>query len=100
LLGIFAALLRTLPADSAGRIRTLAKFVEKDYEKLAKLIDLRRDSSSRVSAIDEEIKQEKAGMGTEEQEGLSDAWFSRRLDAGLFCLQVRMLWSAPFYLSR
>jgi beta-catenin-like protein 1 len=43
LLGIFSSLLRLLPANSAGRIRTLAKFVEKDYEKLGKLVKLRRD---------------------------------------------------------
>ncbi|KAI9858901.1 MAG: hypothetical protein M1813_007203 [Trichoglossum hirsutum] len=88
LLGIFAALLRALPANSAERIRTLAKFVEKDYEKLVKLIKLRRDYASKVSMIDEEIKSEIASMDTEEQEDLSDMWFSRRLDAGLFCLQT------------
>ncbi|KAI9771168.1 MAG: hypothetical protein M1840_002519 [Geoglossum simile] len=88
LLGIFAALLRNLPADSAGRIRTLAKFVEKDYEKLVKLVSLRRDSSLKVSTIDEEIEQEKASMDAEVQGDLSDTWFSRRLDAGLFCLQM------------
>ncbi|KAI9777549.1 MAG: hypothetical protein M1839_008843 [Geoglossum umbratile] len=88
LLGIFAALLRALPANSSGRIRTLAKFVEKDYEKLVKLIKLRRDNASKVSTIDEEIKRDKTSMDAEEQEDLSDTWFSRRLDAGLFCLQM------------
>ncbi|KAH0543002.1 hypothetical protein FGG08_002610 [Glutinoglossum americanum] len=88
LLGIFAALLRALPANSPERIRTLAKFVEKDYEKLVKLIKLRREYVFKVSTIDEEIKGEVAGMGAEEQDDLSDTWFSRRLDAGLFCLQM------------
>ena len=37
LLGIFSALLRLLPGESAARIRTLAKFAEKDYVKLGKL---------------------------------------------------------------
>ncbi|KAH0560023.1 hypothetical protein GP486_003458 [Trichoglossum hirsutum] len=88
LLGIFAALLRALPANSAERIRALAKFVEKDYEKLVKLIKLRRDYASKVSMIDEEIKSEIVGMDTKEREDMSDARFSRRLDAGLFCLQM------------
>ncbi|KAJ9629675.1 hypothetical protein H2203_002056 [Taxawa tesnikishii (nom. ined.)] len=69
LLGVFSALLRLLPGESAARIRTLAKFVEKDYEKVSKLMKLRRDYASR--------RAEK-----------SDEWFSRRLDAGLYCLQT------------
>jgi beta-catenin-like protein 1 len=92
--------LRALPANSAERIRTLAKFVEKDYEKLVKLIKLRRDYASKVSMIDEEIKSEIASMDTEEQEDLSDMWFSRRLDAGLFCLQVFMSCVTSYSLDR
>lgn len=88
LLGIFASLLRLLPANSAPRIRTLAKFVEKDYEKLDKLVKLRRDYAARVSVVDRAIKQEQAGLDAEEREEMADEWLSRRLDAGLFCLQI------------
>ncbi|KAG0652818.1 Beta-catenin 1 [Hyphodiscus hymeniophilus] len=88
LLGIFSSLLRLLPANSAGRIRTLAKFVEKDYEKLGKLVKLRRDYASRVAAIDEEIRNQQAKLDPEEREEMADEWLSRRLDAGLFCLQT------------
>lgn len=87
LLGIFSSLLRLLPANSAGRIRTLAKFVEKEYEKLVKLVKLRRDYASRVAAVDSEIRAEQSEMGAEEREEMADEWLSRRLDAGLFCLQ-------------
>ncbi|KAK5662244.1 hypothetical protein OQA88_8149 [Cercophora sp. LCS_1] len=88
LVGIFASMLRLLPADSAERIRTLAKFVEKDYEKTEKLVKLRREYGSRVGAVDEQIKDEQKGMDAEEKEEMVDDWFSRRLDAGLFCLQT------------
>lgn len=88
LLGIFASLLKGLPANSAARIRTLAKFVENDYEKLAKLVKLRVDYSKRLSLVDDKIRAEKARLDVGELEERSDEWLSRRLDAGLFCLQT------------
>lgn len=88
LLGIFASLLRLLPANSSGRIRTLAKFVEKDYEKLEKLVKLRRDYAGRVAVVDEQIRNEQVNFDAEEREKAADEWLSRRLDAGLFCLQT------------
>ncbi|KAF3154006.1 hypothetical protein TWF225_002366 [Orbilia oligospora] len=88
LLGIFASLLRNLPADSAPRIRTLAKFVEKDYEKLVKIMSLRDDYSRRVSGADREIAAERQQATEEEIEEREDEWDLRRLDAGLFCFQI------------
>ncbi|TAQ90850.1 hypothetical protein B7494_g798 [Chlorociboria aeruginascens] len=88
LLGIFSSLLRSLPPNEAGRIRTLAKFVEKDYEKIGRLIVLRREYASRVEIVDRQIREEQKGMGLEEREDMADEWLSRRLDAGLFCLQT------------
>ncbi|KAK0751347.1 Catenin-beta-like protein [Schizothecium vesticola] len=88
LVGIFASMLRLLPGDSAERIRTLAKFVEKDYEKTEKLVKLRRDYGARVGAVDAQIKEEQRGLGDDEKEEAADKWFSRRLDAGLFSLQT------------
>ncbi|CZR53303.1 related to nuclear associated protein [Phialocephala subalpina] len=88
LLGIFSSLLRALPAGEAGRIRTLAKFVEKDYEKIEKLIKLRRDYAKRVAVVDDEIRNEQKKLDAEEREEMADEWLSRRLDAGLFCLQT------------
>ncbi|KAH9429174.1 hypothetical protein MCOR02_010582 [Pyricularia oryzae] len=77
LISIFACMLRLLPTDSAERIRTLAKFVEKDYEKTERLVLLRREYAGRVAAVDA------AGMDELDE----DERFSRRLDAGLFVLQ-------------
>jgi beta-catenin-like protein 1 len=88
LLGIFAAMLRSLPGDSPPRIRTLAKFVEKDYEKLAKVVSIRRQYASRLAAADAAISAERRGMPPDEQQLMVDEWFSRRLDAGLFVLQT------------
>ncbi|CZT41562.1 related to nuclear associated protein [Rhynchosporium secalis] len=88
LLGIFSSLLRLLPANSAGRIRTLAKFVEKEYEKLGKLVRLRRDYAARLDSVDSEIRAQQAKMSAESREDMADEWLGRRLDAGLFCLQT------------
>lgn len=90
LLGIFAALLRALPGDGAARLRTLAKFVERGYEKTAKVVRLRRGYAARVAAADERIGRERAATGGEERRrpGTADERFSTRLDAGLYCLQT------------
>ena len=87
LLGILASLLRSLPGDSAPRIRALAKFVEKDYEKIDRLVQLRGAYSSKLATVEQEIKRERAGLSSDEEE-MADEWLSRRLDAGLFSLQV------------
>ena len=88
LLGIFASMLRLLPANEGPRIRLLAKFVEKDYQACDRLVKLRREYASKVAIIDVEIKQERAGISPEESEERADEWFSRRLDAGLYVLQT------------
>lgn len=81
-------MLRSLPTDSAPRIRLLAKFVEKDYEKIGRLVKLRREYASRVLIVDREISHEKTAISSNELEDKEDEWLSRRLDAGLFSLQV------------
>lgn len=88
MLGLFASLLRRLPGDSASRIRTLAKFMEKDYEKIHKLVKVRREYVSRLRPIEAQIAEEKTRATSDEIELLTDEWLSRRLDGGLFCLQT------------
>ncbi|MCJ1464940.1 hypothetical protein MMC07_003555 [Pseudocyphellaria aurata] len=88
LLGILASMLRSLPSDSAARIRLLAKFVEKDYEKLERLIKIRREHASKMMGVDGEIERERASLSGAEREERADEWFSRRLEAGLFSLQT------------
>ncbi|CAG8903160.1 unnamed protein product [Penicillium egyptiacum] len=87
-LGIFASLLRLLPGGSAPRIRTLAKFMEKDYARIEKLVNLRREYAARVLPVEQAIKKERRTFDKEEQELMAGEWLSRRLDAGLFSLQT------------
>ncbi|KAG6030153.1 hypothetical protein E4U41_000164 [Claviceps citrina] len=111
LVAIFASMLRLLPAgeaSSAERIRTLAKFVERDYEKTAKLVRLRGEYAARVRRAEQEFAQEEERRRRRRQSvaDASDAdpdpdpdgeigLLSRRLDAGLFTLQqidVTLAW--------
>ncbi|OBR07903.1 Duf1716 domain-containing protein [Colletotrichum higginsianum IMI 349063] len=92
---IFRSLLRFLPADSAERIRTLAKFVEKDYEKLNRLYECRRRYTSMLEAQNEKIRQERSGMDAEEAEASEGDWFLRRIDEGLYSvwnIDVALAW--------
>ncbi|KAF5008012.1 hypothetical protein FDECE_5696 [Fusarium decemcellulare] len=85
---VFASMLRLLPANSAERIRTLAKFVEKDYEKISKLVKLRRDYTARISLAEQQNEAEKAKTSEDDREAAELEWLSRRIDAGLFTLQT------------
>ncbi|KAI0018657.1 Catenin-beta-like protein [Xylariomycetidae sp. FL0641] len=88
LLGLFASLLRLLPGGSPERVRALAKFVEQDYAKTAKLVQLRRRYAAQLARAEEAIRAEQMAAAAERDEERADEWFSRRLDAGLFALQT------------
>ncbi|KAH9077192.1 DUF1716-domain-containing protein [Lactarius deliciosus] len=89
-LGILSSLFTNIPSDSPARIRLLAKFVESNYEKTDKLLDIRTSAQTRLAIVDRDIDAEKKalleadeGVGSEE-----DAWYLRRLDGGLYTLQT------------
>ena len=88
LLGIFASMLRQLQSESAPRIRLLGKFVEKEYEKISRLTQLRQEYASRLHVVDQAITRERGESTAEEQQDRADEWLSRRMDAGLFSLQA------------
>ncbi|ROW07643.1 hypothetical protein VPNG_06810 [Cytospora leucostoma] len=92
LVGIFSWMLRLLPAESAERIRLLAKFVEKDYEKTDRLVRLRRDYAARLRLVDEQLEKEqqqrRRAADPEQDAGFEEERFLRRLDAGMFTLQT------------
>ena len=88
IVGIFASMLRLLPAGSAARIRTLAKFVEKDYEKCDRLLQLWKEYTNRLGVVDAEISRERQSLRYGETDAYEDEWLSRRMDAGLFPLQT------------
>lgn len=87
ILGIFASLLRSLPGNSDSRFRLLAKFLEKDYDKVTKLVTLRRDYVARLAAFDSKMKDEKRGLSKKEQEELELEKTPARLSEGLYCLE-------------
>lgn len=82
---IVGNMLRLLPGGDEGgeRIRTLAKFVEKDYEKLAKLIRIRDGYARRVRLAEEQAQ----GDGGEDQEENELRILGKKYEAGLFELQ-------------
>ena len=88
LLGIYASMLRLLPHESAPRIRLLGKFVEKDYEKIRRLLELRQEYAARLRSVDAEIDIERKRATSDGLDELRDEWLSRRLDGGLFSVQV------------
>ncbi|KAJ3492394.1 hypothetical protein NLG97_g5425 [Lecanicillium saksenae] len=85
LVGIFANMLRRFPAESAERIRTLAKFVEKNYEKTVKLVKLFQDYTSRVSAAAQQIESHFPQDGSSEEKEYEI--LAAKLDNGLFTQQ-------------
>ncbi|CAI6339694.1 unnamed protein product [Periconia digitata] len=87
ILGIFASLLRSLPANTDSRYRVLAKFLEKDYAKIDRLVALRRDYAARVATFDARLNERKRGLSAEEKEELDVASIADRLDEGLYCLE-------------
>lgn len=62
--------------------------MEKEYEKIDKLVKLRRDYASRVTPVEQAIEKEKKSFDKEEQEIMAPEWLSRRFDAGLFSIQL------------
>jgi beta-catenin-like protein 1 len=51
-------------------------------------VELRKDYARKVAAVDEEINLEQRVLDEEEREERVDEFFSRRLDGGLFSLQM------------
>jgi beta-catenin-like protein 1 len=58
-LGIISSLLSNLASDSSLRLRLLAKFVENNYEKVDKLLEVRDIANNRLKIVEAEIEQEK-----------------------------------------
>ncbi|KZT74381.1 DUF1716-domain-containing protein [Daedalea quercina L-15889] len=90
-LGIVSSLLSNLPSDSPARIRLLAKFVENNYEKAEKLLEIQDAAQTRLKTVDKEIEAEKKDLIAEGEEigpEEGDLWYLRRLDGGLFTLQT------------
>ncbi|KDQ64547.1 hypothetical protein JAAARDRAFT_187869 [Jaapia argillacea MUCL 33604] len=90
-LSITSSLFSNLPSDGPARVRVLAKFVESNYEKVDKLLEIRETAQVRLKAAEANIEIEKRELldegeeiGPEEEE----AWYLQRLDEGLYTLQT------------
>ena len=88
LVAIYASCLRSLPLEGAHRIRFLAKFVEKDYEKVKRFIQMHSEVSARLSSIEKEIADRLPTLSTEEKEDQETLWYVERLDRGLYTIQM------------
>ena len=58
-LGVVASLLSNLASDAPARVRLLAKFVERTYEKVDKLLEIRDAAQGRLREVEHEIDAEK-----------------------------------------
>jgi hypothetical protein len=63
LLGILVSLFTNLASDTPERIRLLSKFVENDYEKVDRLLEMRDAAEGRLKAVNREIGMERKVSG-------------------------------------
>lgn len=89
-LGLIASLLHNLASDSAERVRVLSKFVEQDFSKIDRLLELRETMAARVQhaerTLAEDVKMYKE-QGLEDDE-IAELGYLRRLESGLYSLQL------------
>jgi beta-catenin-like protein 1 len=91
ILEIFMSLLNNLKSESVERIRLINKFVEKEYEKVARLIEIRSNVRTRLRPIEEKIQEQKRNgdsIDEEEKEEMQLSFYLDRVDSGLFSLQL------------
>lgn len=92
LLEIMASLLNNLPSESTDRIRFISKFVEKEYEKLDRLVEIRASAQARLQNTEQGLRRSQRGQSpaaddAEQEERDMEAYLTR-LDGGLFVLQL------------
>ena len=87
---IIASVMRN--TQGATRERVMGKFVENDYEKVERLLELHFKYVDRVREINDQIRQEKRRREAQEEdpeeEESEEMLYLRRLDGGLFTLQL------------
>ncbi|KAG9017953.1 hypothetical protein FRB90_012839 [Tulasnella sp. 427] len=91
ILGIISSLFSNIPSESTARVRLLTKFVESDYEKVDRLLEIRESAEARLAVTNKEIEQERREMiadGEEVGPEDEDRWYLRKVDGGLFTLQT------------
>jgi beta-catenin-like protein 1 len=86
ILEIIMSLFNNLKSDSIERIRLVSKFVEKDYEKVDRLLEMRSSLKARLKPIEEEMQEQKGDGSLDE--GTQLYYYLERIDRGLFSLQL------------
>jgi beta-catenin-like protein 1 len=59
ILGVISSLFSNIESESTSRLRLLAKFVEANYEKVDKLLEIRDSAKARLASTEAEIEKEK-----------------------------------------
>lgn len=109
---MISSLFSNIPSDSTARVRLLTKFVESDYEKVDRLLEIREGAEARLAVTNKEIEQERRvrllfmldrrcrefltfypsqemiADGEEISPEDEDRWYLRKVDGGLFTLQT------------
>ncbi|EDV29036.1 Beta-catenin-like protein 1 [Trichoplax sp. H2] len=78
-------------SSGQSKSRLANKFIENDFEKVDRLMELHFEYMHRVQECDNKIEEEKrelADDGEEIDESLEEEFYLRRLDAGLFSLHL------------
>ncbi|CAO1419682.1 unnamed protein product [Diamesa hyperborea] len=84
---IISSMLRNTKA--AQKQRLLSKFVENDFEKVDRLIELHLKYLEKVEQVEEQLKFKRPGMEEfEDEEDEAEANYLKRLSGGLFTLQL------------
>eukprot|EP00745_Piridium_sociabile_P008467 TRINITY_DN157232_c0_g1_i1.p1 TRINITY_DN157232_c0_g1~~TRINITY_DN157232_c0_g1_i1.p1 ORF type:complete len:257 (-),score=57.73 TRINITY_DN157232_c0_g1_i1:120-890(-) len=86
---IIASLLRN--SHGTQRQRLLSKFTENDHEKVERLMELHFKYLDKVRQCDDSLEKEKLRLkhrGEDVDDDMEDEFYLRRLDSGLFTLQL------------
>ncbi|KAJ3093204.1 hypothetical protein HK102_000005 [Quaeritorhiza haematococci] len=92
-ISIIASLFKATSSQPELRSRLLSKFVESDHEKCDRLLEMHDQYKNKVSIVDRQIERERQendeeDEDDEDQEEKEMNFYLRRLDAGLFTLQL------------
>lgn len=75
-------------AKKSNRQRCLYKFVENNFEKIERLVELYFSYAEKMIRCEQQINKEKTKLIAEDQEVDEEEFFFKRLSAGLFPLQL------------
>ncbi|CAB5194123.1 unnamed protein product [Rhizophagus irregularis] len=68
-------------------MRLINKFIEDNYEKVDRLLEIRESYEAKVENVNKEIEEEKETLDGDDSE-MEELYLRRRLDGGLFTLQL------------